>query len=96
VKTRLVLGLCFIFLGGCSHGFREEDVAAAKTSIQNDFQNKGFTVEEVVLVRDSDNTKLSGYVKLQKKLPLLKPIEITKPCTATMDAGNGSYFWECR
>ena len=68
MKIRLVFVLCVIALTACTHSFREEDVAAAKTSIQGEFQKQGFTVEEVVLLRESD-TKLSGYAKLRKKMP---------------------------
>ena len=103
MNVRLLVVLCAIILSGCSHGFREEDVTAAKTSIRSEFQKQGFSVEEVVLLRESD-TKLSGYVKLRKSFyddggvlrPMPQDIALTRSCTATMAADSSQYFWECR
>ena len=47
MEIRLVIVLCVIALSACTHSFREEDVATAKTRIQREFQKQGFTVKEV-------------------------------------------------
>jgi hypothetical protein len=74
--------------------FSRADVAKAQELITNDFQNKGFDVEQVSLVKDSDR-HLSGYVRIRRASGLVRP-QLTKNCGATMDEDSGKYIWECK
>lgn len=74
--------------------FSQADVAKAQEQITNDYQNKGFEVEQINLVKDSDR-HLSGYVRIRKASGLIRP-QLTKNCAATMDQDSGKYIWECK
>jgi hypothetical protein len=79
---------------GFDHQFTEADVAKTEADIKNHYESKGFTVEQVSMVRESSR-RLSGFVKVRKSSGLLKP-EFTKNCVATMDADAAKYIWECK
>jgi len=73
-------------------GFSDEEIAAVKSSIREKWsQQKGVKVDDVVMVRESDHNKLTGYVLLRFD-GLAEPI--SKPCTATH--GGKEYIWQCR
>lgn len=80
----------------CTSGptFREADVTSAESNIRTEFEQKGFIVEQVSMVKDSDR-QLSGFVKMRKP-GLFSKIELTKNCTATMDMDSGKSIWECK
>jgi hypothetical protein len=74
--------------------FSEADVTKTQELITNDFQNKGFQVEQVNLIKDSDR-HLSGYIKFRRASGILRP-QLTKQCTATMDQDSGKYIYGCQ
>ena len=86
----LCAGFLFLVLAfvACtsSSGFREDDIAKAESSIRTDYEQRGFTVEQVSLIKASDR-QLSGFVKM-RKAGLLSHIQLTKNCVATMDADS--------
>jgi len=47
------------------------------------------------MIKDSDR-HLSGFAKVRKPGLILGKPDITKNCTATMDADSGKYIWECK
>ena len=47
------------------------------------------------MIKDSDR-RLSGFAKVEKARLILGKLEITKNCTATMDADSGKSIWECK
>ena len=79
---------------GLDHQFTDADVAKTEADIKNQYENKGFTVEQVSMVKES-NRRLSGFVKVKKSTGLLKT-QFTKNCIATMDADSAKYIWECK
>lgn len=74
--------------------FSEADVTKAQDEITHDYQNKGFEVEQVALIKDSDR-HLSGYAKIRKASGIIRP-QLTKKCTATMDQDSGRYIYGCQ
>ena len=74
--------------------FSEADVTKAQDEITHDYQNKGFEVEQVSLIKDSDR-HLSGFVKFRKASGFIRP-QLVKKCAATMDQDSGKYIWECK
>jgi hypothetical protein len=74
--------------------FTQVDISKAQEQITNDFQNKGFEVEQVNLVKDSDR-HLTGYVKIRKASGLIRP-QLVRNCAATMDEDSGKYILECK
>jgi hypothetical protein len=74
--------------------FSEADVTKAQEQITNDYQNKGFQVEQVNLIKDSDR-HLSGYVKFRRASGIFRP-QLTKTCSATMDQDSGKYIYGCQ
>ena len=79
----------------CSSRFREADVTSTESEIKTQFEQKGFVVEQVSMIKDSDR-HLSGFAKVRKPGLILGKLEITKHCTATMDADSGKSIWECK
>jgi len=75
--------------------FREADVTSTESDIRTQFEQKGFVVEQVSMVEDSDR-QLCGFVRMRKPGLLLGKIELTKNCTATMDMDSGKSIWECK
>jgi hypothetical protein len=75
--------------------FREADVTNTELDIRAQFEQKGFIVDQVSLVKDS-NRQLAGFVKMRKSGLLLGKVELTKNCTATMDMDSGKAIWECK
>jgi hypothetical protein len=74
--------------------FSQADVSKAQEEITHDYQNKGFEVEQVNLIKDSDR-HLSGFVKFRRASGIIRP-QLTKSCSATMDQDSGRYIYECR
>jgi len=79
----------------CSSKFTEADVQRTQADIKTQFEQKGFVVEEVSMVVDSDR-HMTGYAKMRKPGLLTGKLEITKNSTATMDESSAKYFWQCR
>ena len=79
---------------GPNHQFTQADVVKTEADITNDYVSKGFTVEQVSMVKES-NRRLSGFVRIRRSTGLLKP-QFTKNCVATMDADSAKYIWECK
>lgn len=79
--------------------FSEADIQKAEADIRTKFEQKGFVVEQVSLIRDSDR-HLSGFAKMasNQKSGLLrtKLVEVNKACTATMDESTSQFIWECK
>lgn len=74
--------------------FSEADVAKAQDEITHDYQNKGFEVEQVSLIKDADR-HLSGFAKIRKASGIIRP-QLVKKCTATMDQDSGKYIYGCQ
>jgi hypothetical protein len=79
----------------CNSRFTQADVEKEELDIRTQFEQKGFIVEQVSMVRDADR-HMSGYAKMRKPGLILSRIDMTKNCTATMDAGSGRFLWECK
>jgi virulence-associated protein VapD len=94
----LYAGLIFILVSvactSTSPRFKEEDISKTETDIRTNFEQHGFIVEQVSLIKESDR-RLSGYVKM-RKAGLFSKIPLTKNCIATMDADSSKYIWECK
>jgi hypothetical protein len=75
--------------------FKEEDIAKTETDIRTHFEQRGFTVEQVSLIKESDR-RLSGYVKFHKSTGLLSKAQLHQDCTATMGVDSPQYIWECK
>lgn len=94
-------GLAIIVLGfalcatSCSSRFSDADVTKTESDIKTQFEQKGFEVEQVSMIRDSDR-HMSGFAKVRKPGLILGKLELTKSCTATMDAGSGKSIWQCK
>jgi hypothetical protein len=88
----LVFAICAT---ACNSRFSEADVTKAEADIRTDFEQKGFVVEQVSMIRDSDR-HMSGFAKVRKPGLLLGKLELTKNCTATMDTDSGKYLLQCR
>ncbi len=87
--------LVLVFAASCSSSrFSGKDITNAESSIRTDFEKRGFIVEQVSLIKDSDR-QLSGFVKMRKS-GLLSNIQLTKNCNATMDTDSSKYIWECK
>jgi hypothetical protein len=74
---------------------RAADITNVESSIRTDFEKRGFTVEQVSLIKESDR-RLSGFVKFRKSAGLLSNVQLTKNCVATGDADSSKYIWECK
>ncbi|MGD0567770.1 MAG: hypothetical protein ABSA78_05145 [Candidatus Sulfotelmatobacter sp.] len=74
--------------------FSEADVAKAQDAITHDYQNRGFEVEQVSLIKDSDR-HLSGFIKFRRASGIMRP-QWTKTCAATMDQDSGKYIYGCQ
>jgi photosystem II stability/assembly factor-like uncharacterized protein len=74
--------------------FSEADVTKAQEEITHDYQNKGFEVEQISLIKDSDR-HLSGFVKFRKASGFIRP-QLVKKCAATMDQDSGKYIYGCQ
>jgi hypothetical protein len=79
----------------CNSRFSDTDVSRTESDIRSQFEQKGFVVEQVSMVRDSDR-HMSGFAKVRKPGLLTSKLELTKNCTATMDEGSGKSIWQCR
>jgi hypothetical protein len=74
--------------------FSEADVTKAQDEITHDYQNRGFEVEQVNLIKDSDR-HLSGYIKFRKASGIIRRQWVMK-CAATMDQDSGKYIYGCQ
>jgi len=75
--------------------FSEADVAKFQADIKLHYINKGFEVEQVNLVKDSDR-RLIGFVKYRNQHGLVRP-EYTGHCVVHMDAADPKRsIWECK
>ncbi len=92
----LFAGLIFLlpFLASCTSRFSENDIVNTESAIRTDFEHRGFTVEQVSLIKESDR-RLSGFVRFKKSAGLLRQVQL-KNCIATMDADSSKYIWECK
>jgi hypothetical protein len=105
MKSALCFGLVLLASVACNNVssqapapqpkmFSEADVTKAQEEITHDYQNKGFDVEQVALIKDSDR-HLSGYATIRKASGFIRP-QLTKKCTATMDQDSGKYIYGCQ
>jgi hypothetical protein len=74
----------FLFVGvtcmtACSSRFSQDDIARTETDIRTNFEQRGFTVEQVSLIKASDR-QLSGFVKFRKSSGLFSKVELSKNC----------------
>lgn len=94
---RLYAGLLVLLTSvACtSRHFHEEDIARTETDIRTNFEQHGYTVEQVSLIKDSDR-RLSGFVKFRKSSGLFTKVQLSKNCVATMDVDSGRWIWECK
>jgi len=94
--TGLILLFLFILASvACtSPKFSQSDIDKTEMAIRADFAKRGFTVEEVSLIKESDR-QLSGFVKFRKSSGLLSNIQLSKNCIASMDADSGKQIWNC-
>jgi hypothetical protein len=83
-----------MILSGCQSGFSNEEISRVKTSIKQDFEDKGFVVTEIKLTKESKYS-LSGVVRLKKNVPYVGEIEFSEMCDATMDQNSLQYAWKC-
>ncbi len=74
--------------------FSEADVTRAQADIKSHYEDQGFEVQQVALIKDSDR-HLSGYVKFRRASGIIRP-QLTKNCVASMDVDSGKSIWECR
>ena len=79
----------------CSSRFTEADVQRTESDIRTQFEQKGFVVEQVSMIKDADR-HMTGLVKFKKPGLLTGRLELTKTCTATMDVDSGKSIWECK
>ena len=90
-----VIVLLFAFATSCSSRFSGDDIVNTEAAIKTDFEKRGFTVEQVSLIKESDR-RLSGFIKMRKSAGLLSKIQLTRNCVATMDADSSKYIRECK
>jgi virulence-associated protein VapD len=96
-SLRLCAGFVFLLasIACTSRQFHEDDIARTETDIRTNFEQHGFTVEQVSLVKESDR-RLSGFVKFRKSSGLFSKAQLNKNCVATMDIDSGKWIWECK
>jgi hypothetical protein len=64
-----VVALAFaICTTACSSRFSEADVTKTESDIRTQLEQKGFVVEQVSMIKDSDR-HLSGFAKVRKPWP---------------------------
>jgi hypothetical protein len=91
-----LVALAFAFCTtACSFRYSEVDVTRTESDIRTQFEQKGFVVEQVSMIRDSDR-HMSGFAKVRKPGLILGKRELTKNCTATMDTDSGKSLWQCK
>jgi nucleoside diphosphate kinase len=84
-----------LLTAACSSKFSQADVQRTETEIKADFEQKGFVVEQVSMVKDSDR-HMTGVAKVHKAEGFFSKLELTKNCTATMDVDSGKSVWDCK
>jgi hypothetical protein len=90
-----LLFLACACMTACSSRFHQADVARTEADIRAQYEQKGFIVEQVSLIQDSDR-HLSGYARMRKPGLILSRIDLTKNCSAVMDEQSGRFIWECK
>jgi hypothetical protein len=98
MKTFGLLGLfasLTLLTTACNSRFTQADVQRTEADIRTQFEQKGFVVEQVHMVIDSDR-HMTGYAEMRKPGLFTDKLDITKNCVATMDERNGKYFWQCK
>jgi hypothetical protein len=80
---------------GCGSKFSEADVTRTEAEIKTKFEQDGFVVEQVSMVKDSDR-HMTGFARIHKPGMILSKLELNKNCTATMDVDSGKSIWQCR
>jgi len=97
MKQLGVLLAAVMLTAACNTGahFTDADVSRTEAAIKSQFEQKGFVVEQVSMIRDSDR-HLSGFAKMRKPGLLTGKLELTKNCTSTMDENSGRSIWECK
>ena len=61
--------------------FSELDVTRAQADIKSHYEDQGYEVQQVNLIKESDR-RLSGYVKIRKASGIIRP-QFTKNCVAS-------------
>jgi hypothetical protein len=84
-----------ICITACGSKFSEADVQRTESDIRTQFEQKGFVVEQVSMIKDADR-HMTGLVKFKKPGLLTGRLELTKNCMATMDVDSGKSIWECK
>jgi hypothetical protein len=79
----------------CSSRFSQADVEQTESDIRAQFEQKGFIVEQVSMVRDSDR-HMAGFARMRKPGLILSRLDLTKNCTATKDETSGRSIWQCK
>jgi hypothetical protein len=79
----------------CSAHYTEADVARIDSQIKSDFEQKGFVVDEVNMIKDADR-HMKGYAKVRKLGLFTSNLQINKNCTATMDTDSRNTLLECK
>ena len=74
---------------------RAGDKTNIESVIRTDFEKRGFTVEQVSLIKESDR-RFSGFVRFRKSSGLLSKVQLSKNCIATVDADSSQYIWGCK
>lgn len=95
---RICVGLilaCALCMAACNSRFSQADVERTEADIRAQYEQKGFIVEQVNLIQDSDR-HLSGYARMRKPGFILSRIDMTRNCSATMDEQSGRFIWECK
>jgi hypothetical protein len=83
-----------IVIIGCSRKYSEADVNQTEAEIRTQFEQKGLVVEQVSMVKDSDR-HMTGFVKFHKSSGLFSKVDVSRNCTAAMDADSGKSLWQC-
>jgi len=79
----------------CSAHYTEADVSTIETNIRSEFEQKGFIVDQVSMIKDSER-HMTGFAKVHKTGLFLSKLQVTKNCNATLDADSGRSIWECK
>jgi hypothetical protein len=95
VVLLLILAVLGAFVYFAARQERAGDTANIAAAIRSDYEKRGFTVEQVSMIRES-NTRLSGFVKFRKSTGLLSKVQLTKNCVATQDVDTSQFIWECK
>jgi hypothetical protein len=93
-----LLVVLFTLAGGAylaNQSAHANDKTNIESVIRTDFEKRGFTVEQVSLIKESDR-RFSGFVRFRKSSGLLSKVQLSKNCIATVDADSSQYIWGCK